>query len=104
MHLNPSTLGLLASKHEYARMAEEIPMFRGYTDAFGHAQVLAGGIDAMVDFDLNPWDAAATECLVQGAGGAIRVHAQDNGKVGLVFGSPALVDALEAILAEAEIA
>ena len=44
------------------------------------------------------------ECLVAGAGGAIRVHAQDNGKVGLVFGSPPLVDALEKILSEAEIA
>ncbi|MFP6624151.1 MAG: inositol monophosphatase family protein [Myxococcota bacterium] len=75
----------------FERMARAIPKLRGYTDAFGHAQVLSGGIDAMVDFDLNPWDAAASELLVREAGGECRVHRQDNGKLGLVLGSPALV-------------
>ncbi len=78
----------------FERMAREIPKLRGYTDAFGHAQVLSGGVDAMVDFDLNPWDAAATELLVREAGGDCRVHQQDNGKLGLILGSPALVDQL----------
>ncbi|MEE2674365.1 MAG: inositol monophosphatase family protein [Myxococcota bacterium] len=75
----------------FERMAQAIPKLRGYTDAFGHAQVLSGGIDAMVDFDLNPWDAAASEVLVREAGGECRVHRQDNGKLGLILGSPALV-------------
>jgi histidinol phosphatase-like enzyme (inositol monophosphatase family) len=75
----------------FERMAEAIPKLRGYTDAFGHAQVLSGGVDAMVDFDLNPWDAAASEVLVREAGGECRVHRQDNGKLGLILGSPALV-------------
>lgn len=75
----------------FERMARAIPKLRGYTDAFGHAQVLSGGIDAMVDFDLNPWDAAASELLVREAGGECRVHRQDNGKQGLILGSPALV-------------
>lgn len=78
----------------FERMAREIPKLRGYTDAFGHAQVLSGGVDAMVDFDLNPWDAAATEVLVREAGGECRVHRQDNGKLGVILGSPALVDQL----------
>lgn len=80
------------------RMVAEIPRLRGYTDAFGHAQVLSGGVDAMVDFDLNPWDAAATEILVQEAGGDYRVHRQENGKLGIVFGSPALVAELDDFL------
>ena len=80
------------------RMMRAIPMLRGYTDAFGHAQVLAGGVDAMVDFDLNPWDAAASELLVREAGGECRVHQQANGKLGLILGSPALVAQLDDLL------
>ena len=52
----------------FERMAREIPKLRGYTDAFGHAHTCAGGIDAMVDLDLNPWDMAATRILVAEAG------------------------------------
>ena len=52
----------------------------------------------MVDFDLNAWDAAATQCLVAGAGGVCNVHAQANGKLGLVFGGAALVEQLEGFL------
>ncbi len=83
------------------RMVREIPMLRGYTDAFGHAQVIAGTVDAMVDLYLNPWDAAATRILVSEAGGACRVvDRSGEGKgLGLVFGSPALVDRLHGWLA-----
>ena len=78
----------------FQRMAQEIPMLRGYTDAFGHAQVLGGGIGAMVDLDLNLWDAAATQVLVPEAGGRCAVLPGADGKVGLVIGAPALVDTL----------
>jgi len=77
------------------RMVREIPMLRGYTDAFGHAHVCAGGIDAMVDLDLNPWDMAATRILIVEAGGrCVVTPRQENGKAGIVFGAPALVDEL----------
>jgi fructose-1,6-bisphosphatase/inositol monophosphatase family enzyme len=52
----------------------------------------------MVDLDLNPWDVAATRVLVEEAGGACHTIEQANGKVGLVFGSPALVDALRGMI------
>lgn len=79
----------------FERMAREIPMLRGYTDAFGHAQTCAGAIDAMVDLDLNPWDMAATRILVPEAGGrCVVTPKQPNGKTGLVFGAPALVEQL----------
>ena len=78
----------------FARMAREIPLLRGYTDAFGHAQVLAGGVAAMVDLDLHPWDAAATQVLVPEAGGRCLTRPGPGGKVGLVLGSPALVELL----------
>ncbi len=78
----------------FDRMAREIPMLRGYTDAFGHAQVLSGAVDAMVDLGLQLWDAAPTRVLAAEAGGVCHVQTQADGKLDLVFGSPALVEQL----------
>ncbi len=78
----------------FLRMAREIPLLRGYTDAFGHAQVVGGGVGAMVDLELNPWDAAPTQVLVPEAGGRCLARTGPGGKLGLVFGSPALVEQL----------
>lgn len=97
-HGDPLYFERAGQREAFERMAREVPLLRGYTDAFGHAQVLGGGVDAMVDFDLNPWDAAATEVLVREAGGECRSYPQDNGKIGLVFGSPALVEQLSSFL------
>lgn len=83
----------------FQRMAREIPMLRGYTDAFGHALVLGGGVGAMVDLDLNLWDLAATRLLVPEAGGRCEVLPEVNGKAGLVLGSAALVERLLAYFA-----
>ena len=83
----------------WERMAAELPLLRGYTDAFGHAQVLGGGVDVMVDLHLNPWDAAATRILVPEAGGRCVTLDYPQGKLGLVFGSPALVEQLTGFLA-----
>jgi inositol-phosphate phosphatase/L-galactose 1-phosphate phosphatase/histidinol-phosphatase len=86
---------LCGERAAFERMAREVRMLRGYTDAFGHAQVIAGGVDAMVDLHLNPWDAAATQVLVPEAGGRCVTFAYaDEGKLGLVLGAPALVDTL----------
>jgi len=78
----------------YAQMTRDIPMFRGYTDAFGHAQVICGGVDAMVDMDCNPWDAAATQILIPEAGGRCVARRRPGDKLDLIFGSHALVDQL----------
>jgi len=82
----------------FEELSRRTPMLRGYTDAFGHALVLSGGVDAMIDLDLNPWDAAATQLLVPEAGGACITHRQPNDKCSLVFGSPALVEQLDPLL------
>jgi myo-inositol-1(or 4)-monophosphatase len=82
----------------FERMTREIAMLRGYTDAFGHAQVCAGAVDAMVDLDLHVWDMAPTRICVTEAGGKVFVTPPRNGKAGLVFGSPALVDQLVGFL------
>ncbi len=97
-HGDPFCFDRAGQRAAFLRMAGEIPMLRGYTDAFGHALVLSGAVEAMVDFDLNPWDAAATQCLVPAAGGRCVTRSQPNGKLGLIFGSPPIVDQLVALL------
>ena len=53
-------------------------------------------MDAMVDLGLNPWDAAATRLLVTEAGGRCVTLDRSASKrgLGLVFGSPPLVEEL----------
>jgi histidinol phosphatase-like enzyme (inositol monophosphatase family) len=92
---DPICFGFAGHEAVYQRMTREIPLLRGYTDCFGHAMVLSGALDAMVDCDLNPWDAAATQLLAIEAGGACVTRRRANGKIDLVFGSPALVEQLE---------
>ena len=98
-HGDPFCFERWGAREAFLRMAREIPLLRGYTDAFGHAQVLGGGVGAMVDLDLNPWDAAATQVLVPEAGGRCLTLAGPTGKIGLVLGSPALVEQLAGFLA-----
>jgi len=93
-HGDPFTFDLYGERPAFERMAREIPLLRGYTDAFGHSQVLAGGVGAMIDLCLNPWDMAATRLLVPEAGGRCERLAPRAGKGGLVLGAPALVEQL----------
>jgi histidinol phosphatase-like enzyme (inositol monophosphatase family) len=93
-HGDPFTFERFGRRDLYEAMARRLPLLRGYTDAFGHALVLGGGVGAMVDLDLNLWDAAATQALVPEAGGRCVTLPPHEGKIGLVFGAPALVEAL----------
>jgi histidinol phosphatase-like enzyme (inositol monophosphatase family) len=85
---------LAGEREAFDRIAREVYLVRGYTDGFGHAQVIAGAIDAMVDLHLNPWDAAATQILVPEAGGRCLTFPVAGGKLGLVFGNAGLVERL----------
>jgi histidinol phosphatase-like enzyme (inositol monophosphatase family) len=97
-HGDPFCFERFGKRDGFERMARSIPMLRGYTDGFGHAQVLGGGVGAMVDLDLNPWDAAAAQVLVPEAGGRCDTLPGPGRKVGLVLGSPALVEQLLELL------
>ncbi len=84
----------------YDAMSHAIPKLRGYTDAFGHLLVLSGAADAMVDCDLNPWDAAVTRVLAAEAGGVCWVRERADGrKLDLIFGGAACVQAIGKLLA-----
>jgi myo-inositol-1(or 4)-monophosphatase len=93
---DPFQFDRFGARPAYQRMSAELPLLRGYTDAFGHSQVLHGGVAAMVDPGLNPWDAAPSQILVPEAGGrCVTLDRRDQGRgIGLVFGSPALVEQL----------
>jgi myo-inositol-1(or 4)-monophosphatase len=93
---DPFQFDRFGARPAYQRMSAELPLLRGYTDAFGHSQVLHGGIGAMVDPGINPWDAAPSQILVPEAGGrCVTLDRRDQGRgIGLVFGSPALVEQL----------
>jgi histidinol phosphatase-like enzyme (inositol monophosphatase family) len=95
-HGDPYAFESFGNRDAYERLAGELPMFRGYTDVFGHALVIQGSAGAMVDVGLNPWDVAATQCLVEEAGGRCVTldRSAEGRKLGLVFGNPALVDFL----------
>jgi myo-inositol-1(or 4)-monophosphatase len=97
-HGDPVWFDRFGKREGFERMARSIPMLRGYTDAFGHAQVLSGGVGAMVDLDLYPWDAAAAQILVPEAGGRCVTLPGPGRKVGLVLGNPALVEQLLELL------
>jgi len=76
------------------------PNVRTYGDCFGHGLVLEGAVGAMVDFDLRLWDVAATEILIQEAGGKFLCLRQRDGKdqtavetrYDVIFGKPCVVD------------
>ncbi len=101
-HGDPIAFARFGEMPAFERMARELPWLRGYTDAFGHAQVLSGGVDAMVDLELSPWDCAATRILVPEAGGRCELLEERRGKRGLVIGAPALVEHLLAFLSTNE--
>lgn len=80
----------------WERLAQ-LPMIRGYTDAFGHAQVFSGGVGVMVDLHLNLWDVAPIRAIAPEAGAKLVEIPHRPGKVGVVVGAPALVDAVLAL-------
>jgi len=77
-----------------AHLRATCSLLRGYTDAFGHALVLGGGVDVMVHPNLAVWDIAATRLLVPEAGGACFEFQHASGRQGALLGSPALVEEL----------
>jgi histidinol-phosphatase len=74
----------------YEKLAGAVRHFRGSGDCWMHAMTARGAVDALVEFTLNRWDIAATEVLVEEAGGKFftRPSRITPGKFDTVFGSP----------------
>ena len=83
----------------FRQLTNACPYLRGYTDCFGHTLVIKGSVGAMVDPALNPWDAAATQVLVEEAGGTVVTRpSRVENKIDVLFGAPELVEQLVALL------
>jgi len=74
----------------YERLGSVVRYFRGNGDCWMHAMAARGSVDVVVEFTLNRWDIAATEVLVEEAGGRFftRPSRTTPGKYDTVFGSP----------------
>lgn len=97
-HADPYLFKRVGQEAVFAHLQATCSSLRGYTDAFGHALVLGGGVDVMVDPSLAVWDLAATRLLVPEAGGKYLEFAHASGRLGCAFGSPALVEELAEFL------
>ena len=85
----------LASDREkdFYRLHSEFSYVRGYTDCFGHSLVVRGGLGAMMDPALNPWDILATQVLIEEVGGLMICRpSRVPHKVDALFGNKRVVE------------
>jgi histidinol-phosphatase len=73
---------------------------RGCHDCWSHAMAVRGAVDALVELGLNRWDIAATEVIVEEAGGACRIRPSQYGpgKYDVVLGNVRAVDEVARII------
>lgn len=93
--LKTGELGLLE------RVQQLFPNTRGYRDCFAHTRVAQGSVAAMAEVNVSAWDLAATQVLIEEAGGVFIPVATPNGRAGYVnavFGDAAIVRRLAALL------
>ena len=79
------------------------PQVRGYMDCIGHTLAAEGAVGAAVDYGLRLWDIAATQVLVEEAGGRYVIAHQSRRDglpyYGIICGKPTVVGWLERIFA-----
>lgn len=105
----PSLAGFLRpadSSPVFRAVVDTYPNFRTYHTCYAHTLVATGGLDAGMEWDTPLWDLAATQILIEEAGGRYRYVKQMElpGKGRLysaVFGKAAVVDRLAGVIAEA---
>jgi len=84
----------------YERLGSIVRYFRGNGDCWMHAMAARGAVDAVVEFSLNRWDIAATEVVVEEAGGRFftRPSRTTPGKYDTVFGSASAAEEIVSLL------
>lgn len=90
----------------FRAIVEAYPNFRAYHTCYAHTLVITGGLDAAMEWDTPLWDLAATQILVEEAGGRYQCVRETEipGKgrfYSAVFGKPAVVERLAAIIEDA---
>jgi histidinol phosphatase-like enzyme (inositol monophosphatase family) len=84
----------------YQRLQRTAWRLRSNSDCWTHAMTARGSIDAVVEFSLNRWDIAATEVIIEEAGGRCltRTSRTIAHKFDTVFGNAQLVDEIAQLL------
>jgi fructose-1,6-bisphosphatase/inositol monophosphatase family enzyme len=87
----------------FRAIVESYPNFRVYQTCYAHTLVASGGLDASMEWQTPLWDLAATQILIEEAGGHYGniQSSADPGKKRLfsaVFGKPAIVARLTQII------
>lgn len=82
--------------HVFDALTRRFPNHRIYRAAYAHTVVVTGAADRMVDAHNAIWDLAASQVLIEEAGGAyavVRDIATPNGRIlSAVFGRPDVVE------------
>jgi histidinol-phosphatase len=78
----------------YAKLCHQGARIFGNADCWMHAMAARGAVDAVVEFNLKRWDIAATEVIVEEAGGrcVIRQSRSDPDKHDIVIGNSQAVE------------
>lgn len=84
------------------QLRAQVPHLRSFADCWAHAMVARGAIDALVEFRLARWDIAATEVLVEEAGGRALIwdSIHTAGKYDCIIGSTTAADEVAKIIHE----
>jgi histidinol phosphatase-like enzyme (inositol monophosphatase family) len=89
----------ISDSHEQLRA--QAPHLRCFADCWAHAMVARGALDALAEFRLARWDIAATEVIIEEAGGLAltRIAPYDtSGKFDTIIGSPTAAGELASII------
>jgi histidinol-phosphatase len=83
-----------------AQLRAQAPHLRCFADCWAHAMVARGSIDALAEFRLARWDIAATEVIVEEAGGTAMIWEAGYaaGKYDCIIGSPTAAREVAAII------
>jgi histidinol-phosphatase len=93
-HVPPANFARARLSGGFERLMRAGTHLRGCHDCWSHTLTARGAIDALVELGLNRWDIAATEVIVEEAGGACRIRPSHYGpgKYDVVLGNVRAVD------------
>jgi fructose-1,6-bisphosphatase/inositol monophosphatase family enzyme len=99
-HVPPANFARARLRAGFDRLMQAGTHLRGCHDCWSHAQAARGAIDVLVELGLNRWDIAATEVIVEEAGGACRIRPSPYGpgKYDVVLGNVRAVDEIARLI------
>lgn len=99
-HVPPANFARARLAAGFERLMRAGSHLRGCHDCWSHAMAARGALDVLVELGLNRWDIAATEVIVEEAGGACRIRSSPYGpgKYDVVLGNVRAVDEIARII------